>query len=834
MMWILAAAALPASAGAAAYGRAMLRGRRYSAASGAQPVDPRQALPALVAVVTFVVLGGLARTGDGSSLLVPVVLAGGTIAHILLIRAALVDWLARVIDAFTAATAAGATVYQLFVLMFGARALDGWGLVDLGAWSIVAAQTILITNVLGQGRTPRGGLAITLWAYSLLRVGGWIALGLGGLIPGHRAAPWTPYLFAAAYAFLGAGLALAADSSSRSVRWHREQMIVWPVLFNGLAAAVITFSAVHDPSSVRAESIVLLTLGVATLMVRQFMALSGIRRITEHAEQQRQYFESLLTDSTDVVMIAQRDGVLSYVSPAAQRILGDDAVRPGHEVWTLLNLPERAFADVLHRLDAGSATEMLEGRRSRKVLEAAFSLRGFEVLLSVRDVTERDRLRQRLHYLAYHDTLTGLPNRSRVLSRISAMLSRTELVAVLFVDLDRFKQVNDSSGHAVGDQVLQEVARRLAELVRDSDLIGRLGGDEFVAVLSAGEEEAKHVAARIHEQMLVPFEVGGRQFQLGVSIGIGCGIAGLTAEDVLRRADLAMYSAKQRRGSWVVYESSLGRAALAQANLDVSVSRALREKDMDIYLQPLVELSSGRVCTTEVLLRWRDEQGNWCTPAELLDFARRSGRMSEVTSWVLQRSIEEMARTSPSVAFAVNVPQGALLSPVVPRHMMALLTQYGVPPTRLELEVTEDQLMEEVDTTVQVIHSLRGHGMQILIDDFGTGYSSLGYLVDLPIDGLKIDRRFTEALPHSKSARSIVAGLVSVAKRLDLRVVAEGIENEEQHIWARDLGVHYGQGYWYARPESAGSLRDISDLSSWATSEAAARLPELAAASPVE
>ncbi len=560
--------------------------------------------------------------------------------------------------------------------------------------------------------------------------------------------------------------------------------------------------------------------GVLTLMLRQTLTQARLRRATEEVTKSREYLASLLADSSDAIMIADRRGRLSYVSPSAERVLGAGVAAVGNEVWTTIALPERAFTEAVARLDSGEpGAQLLEGRREHLVLEAAVSIRGDDVLVSVRDVTERDRLRQRLHYLAYHDPLTGLANRSRVLSRISAMLSRSELCAVLFVDLDRFKQVNDNSGHAVGDQVLQQVAQRLAALVRSGDLIGRLGGDEFVAVLAVGREEAQAVATRIREVLSTPFEVGGRQYQLGVSIGIADGVAGLQAEDLLRRADLAMYAAKRQRGSWVVYQAGLGRAALAQANMDVAVSRALRDKDLDVFVQPMVDLATGRVVTVEALLRWRNEAGTVCPPAEMLDFARRSGRTAEVTTWVLQRSIDLIADSPTQVSIAINMPPEMLLVPTLARHMSELLHLRGIPASRIEVEVTEDQLLEQAESSSTTLQRLRDLGIPVMIDDFGTGFSSLGYLLDLPIDGLKIDQRFTKALPHSESARSIVSGLVGIAGRLDLRVVAEGIEDADQHEWACRLGVHLGQGFFYARPESASTLADLSHLASWSTSQ---------------
>ncbi len=508
--------------------------------------------------------------------------------------------------------------------------------------------------------------------------------------------------------------------------------------------------------------LIAICLALVVVVVRQILSQRLLRRLSGELQARQSYYESLLEDSADAIMIARRDGSLSYVSPAGERILGAQAVWTDVKVWTAIALPRRAFAAAVQRLDAGETSpQLIEGRREHVVFEAALSLRGQDVLVSVRDVTERDRLRQRLHYLAYHDPLTGLANRSRVLSRIAAMLSREELCAVLFIDLDRFKQVNDNSGHAIGDLVLQEVAARLSRVVRSGDLTGRLGGDEFVAVISAGVVEAEAVAGRIHELIGAPFDVGGRHYQLGSSIGIALAMPGLQAEDLLRRADQAMYAAKRQRGTWRVYASDLGRAALVQANIDESVSRALRDRDLDLFLQPLVDLDSGRVVSVEALLRWRDSSGRVNGPAHVLDFARRSGRMPELTQWVLQRAIGMAGKSPTDVRIAVNLSPEMLLQPAMPQHIAALLAAGGVPASRLEVEVTEDQILEQMDPSINTLRELERLGISVMIDDFGTGFSSMGYLLDQPIEGLKIDQRFTKALPVSESARTIVAGLVS-------------------------------------------------------------------------
>ncbi|MFZ0158901.1 MAG: EAL domain-containing protein [Kineosporiaceae bacterium] len=685
-------------------------------------------------------------------------------------------------------------------------------------WSSYVVGRVMATTTRGRA------LQVLFLGFPGLRLLAWLVL-LADSGLDLRTTPWLAGgLMTASYASMGLfGVLLARGANPLPrVRAAQRRSTAVPYLLCALALVITLIGLALEQRFDR--PVVYLIAGICTLSLigRQLVTLRGLRRVTDRALARESHYRSLLTDSTDVIMICSSDGRLEYVSPAADHVLGPGLAVEGSQIWTALSVSREAFAAAVAQLEHDAGSVLVEGRRGHVVLEAALSRRGSGLLASVRNVTERDRLRQRLHFLAYHDPLTGLVNRSRVLARISAMLGRGEPCAVLFVDLDRFKQVNDNSGHGIGDQVLQQVARRLAGLIRDGDLIGRLGGDEFVAVLGAGQASAEAVAGRLCEVLAVPFEVDGRVYQLGASVGIALAAPGLLPDELLRRADLAMYEAKRRRSSWVVYESVLARAALAQANSDVAVSRALRDKTMDLHLQPLVDLASGTVVTVEALLRWIDDDGQVRSPAEMLDFARRSGRMAEVTAWVLERGVDVLSRSPQRVSVAVNMPPEILLAPALPSHLLGLLAQHAVAPSRLELEVTEDQLLEQAASSGTAVQTLRDLGMPVMIDDFGTGFSSLGYLVDLPIDGLKIDQRFTMALPHSEAARSIVGGLVGIARQLGLRVVAEGIETEAQHEWACRLGVHLGQGFWYARPESASALADIGDLGSWASSRLAA------------
>ena len=439
-------------------------------------------------------------------------------------------------------------------------------------------------------------------------------------------------------------------------------------------------------------------------------------------------------------------------------------------------------------------------------------------IAQVENVTDRKAAEARLSHLAQHDALTGLANRSLLLAHLDSALQGDRALAVVFLDLDRFKVVNDGLGHAAGDRLLQEVAQRLRAVVRPGDVVARLGGDEFVVLCHGvhSDEEALAVAERVLAGLRAPVLLDARsEVVVAGSAGVACARDDSTAETLLRDADTAMYAAKSAGGGRSrVFTPDLHLAARRAHELEVDLRRALQEDRLDLRYQPIVDLATGRVVELEALLRWPDEQRGAVSPEEFVPIAEQSGLVDEIGLWVLDRALRDATDwpagrhgTVPGVS--VNVSPRQLLDAAFPAEVAALLEQHAVEPGRLCLEVTETALVGDTRTLVPVLHALREIGVRLAIDDFGTGHASLTYLARLPVDEVKVDRSFVAGVAQEAGSAAIVGGVVAMAGAFALSVVAEGVETTEQLQQLRRLGVDRVQGFLLAHPMRDGDVRQV-------------------------
>ena len=416
---------------------------------------------------------------------------------------------------------------------------------------------------------------------------------------------------------------------------------------------------------------------------------------------------------------------------------------------------------------------------------------------------------------AYDDALTGLPNRYLLMDHLKLALAQARRaqgkVAVLFLDLDRFKQINDSLDHTVGDQLLQAVAARLAESLREADTLARPGGDEF-SVLIQGVRTVSDVASvgqKLLECVRRPFVVGGRE--LFVTASIGASLFPDDAQDpeaLLRNADVAVYRAKKLGGDCVqLFDPAMNKEALERLALENALRRAVPDNQFVLYYQPLLDVTTGRIDGSEALLRWQHPEKGMLAPGAFMELAELTGVITQLTPWILWTACHQAktwtARLGRPLSIAVNLSARQFQDPNLVRYVDEALREAELDPGLLDLEITESLAMENAEDTVRTLRQLKDLGVWISIDDFGTGYSSLSYLKAFPIDTLKIDRSFVRDIDTDPADAAIAATVLAIARTLRLRVVAEGVERKEQYQVLRDLACDRVQGYLFGRPMAA-------------------------------
>ncbi|NJD17714.1 MAG: EAL domain-containing protein, partial [Gemmatimonadetes bacterium] len=550
-------------------------------------------------------------------------------------------------------------------------------------------------------------------------------------------------------------------------------------------------------------------------------------------------FRSLIEHASDTITVVTADGTITYESPSLRRVLGHDPEGLiGRSMFDLVHDRDRARVlaqfDVLVRrptLTARLEMDFLHEDGGWRTLEAVArnllddpTVRG--IVVNARDVTARKRAEAQLLHEAFHDRLTQLPNRALFLDRLNHRLLQSQRAgtspfAVLFLDLDRFKVVNDSLGHTLGDQLLVALARRLRSAIRPGDTVARLGGDEFTLLLDGADlAEAQGVAERIHTALERPFEVGGREVYATASIGIACSDGSYrVAEDLLRDADLAMYQAKDLgRARHETFAEGLHLAALNRLQIETDLRRALERSEFEVFYQPIVNLAEGTLIGFEALLRWWHPVRGLLLPASFLPLAEDTGIVVPLGTWVLQDVCRQISRWRDTLGQArvvpvrVNVSALQLARPDFVDQTAAILAASGVPSAHLHLELTESAMMEQAERTEATLNRLKERGLGLAIDDFGTGYSSLSYLHRFPTDSVKIDRSFVARLTSGSEDTGIIRTILDLARDLGMSVVAEGIETEAQAAALRAAGCVAGQGFLYARALPAAQAEEMMRL----------------------
>ncbi|MFD9003918.1 putative bifunctional diguanylate cyclase/phosphodiesterase [Streptomyces sp. NPDC059582] len=609
-----------------------------------------------------------------------------------------------------------------------------------------------------------------------------------------------------------------------------------------LAAAVCTLGILYnvlDGHSV--DRVVLLTGGtvVLALVVRQGIMLLDNITLTQELAQQENHFRSLVQGSSDVIMIAAPNGILRYVSPAAAGVYGrpaEDLV--GTELAALIH-PED-LGCVVHEVRRFLAANVGEEPTTRIEcrfrsgdggwlnVESTVNRHHGGLIFNSRDVTERVRLQAQLQHNAEHDPLTDLPNRALFTKRVQQALSgrrasdRAALrgTAVLFIDLDGFKAVNDTIGHQAGDELLVQAARRLQDAVRHGDTASRLGGDEFAALIvgdgtrdrTARERHILELADRLRLTLSQPYLIDGNDVRVAASIGVSFAEPGLGAGELLRNADLAMYRAKAGgKGRVELYKPQMQQDVVRKAELATRLRAALHDGEFALLHQPVVCLEDGRVTSVTAQARWRSSQGVLFTPAEFLRVAEDSDKTAELGRWVLEEAVEQAAeRTATGLAVPVVVRVGArrLLDRSMPLGSVeALLTRHGLPSGSLVIELADTEPRVPLDELERRLCALRRLGVRIALDGFGSGYAAITALRRLPVDVLRLDRSLVEGVVESARLHKITSGLLRIANDLGLQSVADGVDLPEQVVALRAMGCTHGQGVAFSGPLDEYRLR---------------------------
>ncbi|WP_338442212.1 EAL domain-containing protein [Synechococcus elongatus IITB4] len=565
--------------------------------------------------------------------------------------------------------------------------------------------------------------------------------------------------------------------------------------------------------------------------------ISDRKKIEAELQASEERYRLLAENTSDLICLHEADGAYLYISPSVESLLGFSSEEMiGRSPYEFFHPQDRErIREEVHRAVLQGAEVPVVYRMRKKsegyiwfetLTKPIFNTEG-EVTgtqTTSRDVTQRIEIQNKLQHDAWHDDLTGLSNRNLLIERLELAIHRAKRIknykfAVLFLDLDRFKVINDSLGHLVGDKLLVEISNKLKSMIRSHDLAARLGGDEFVLLIEDIQslEEPIKIAERVLASVQAPLELEDRLIYTSASIGIVLGSSDYKdANHLLRDADIAMYRSKARgRARYEVFDTAMHAQALERLHLENDLRQAIARQEFILYYQPIIQLKTGAITGFEALIRWQHPTQGIKPPKDLIPIAEETGLITTIDYWVLTQACCQLAEwqshypETSNLNMSVNLSAQDLKYGQLMQEIQSALQDSKISPSLLTLEITESMLVENTDETIQLLSEINQQGIQISIDDFGTGYSSLRYLHTLPVNNLKVDSSFVGEITHNPNNYQIVSTIIALNNQLGLKAIAEGIETREQLDLLSTLGYQYGQGYLFARPLSAEEVESL-------------------------